>query len=90
MTTVIICTSCGSRTTSDLGPNERDLVNVGMLELHCRRCGADTRWGLADDYRRGSDRRKAERRKSVGRWSGPERRKGERRSGFDRRQGRPQ
>ncbi len=85
MTDVILCTHCGSRAAGSLAPNERDLADVGMLERHCARCGEPTRWGRAEDYRRGGDRRKAERRKGIGRWTGAERRQSDRRSGRDRR-----
>ncbi len=85
MADVILCTRCGSRAAGTLAPNERDLVDVGMLERHCARCGETTRWGRAEDYRRGGDRRKGERRKSIGRWTGVERRVADRRSGRDRR-----
>jgi hypothetical protein len=84
MPSLILCTACGARTSAELAPNERDLVTVGMLERRCSRCSADTRWGLAEDYRRG-ERRQMERRRGIGRWTGAERRKGERRSGGDRR-----
>lgn len=84
MASVMLCTACGARAATELGPNERELVSLGMLERRCKRCAKDTRWGLAEDYRQG-DRRKAERRRGLGRWTGPERRKGDRRAGQDRR-----
>lgn len=84
MASVILCTSCGGREAAELAVNERDLANVGMLERNCKRCGRDTPWGLAEDYRR-AERRVGERRRGIGRWAGEERRKRDRRGGRDRR-----
>ena len=80
MPTLLICRTCGTRAQSELATNERDLANVGMLERACTACGMDTRWGLAQDYRRverrGTERR-SERAPAPG---GGERRSNERRA----------
>ncbi len=79
MATLLICRTCGTRTQAELATNERELANVGMLERSCTPCGADTRWGLAQDYRR-VERRSVERRHSgAGAPGGSERRSSDRR-----------
>jgi hypothetical protein len=86
MLSVVVCTSCGSRTPAELAPNEMELANVGMLERRCSRCARATRWGFTRDYRR-RDRRQLERRRADRRvaanpnYAGPERRKGPMRLG---------
>jgi hypothetical protein len=84
MATVLICRTCGTRTGATLASNEQDLANVGMLERHCGKCNAETRWGLAQDYRL-AERRRADRRLNQLPHSGPERRRANRRTGRDRR-----
>jgi hypothetical protein len=61
MATLLICRTCGTRAQAELATNERELANVGMLERACTPCRMDTRWGLAQDYRR-VERRGTERR----------------------------
>ena len=79
MATLLICRTCGTRTQAELATNEKELANVGMLERTCARCAMDTRWGLAQDYRR-VERRSVERRHSRGAApGGGERRSAERR-----------
>jgi hypothetical protein len=84
MSTVLICRTCGTRTGSQLATNELELVNVGMLERACDKCGRDTRWGLAQDYRR-VQRRATERRATLLPHAGPDRRHDNRRTGAERR-----
>ena len=69
---ILICRRCGRRDAADLGSNQQELANAGMLERQCPGCGAETKWGLAQDYRK-LDRRASDRRG------------GERRMGFERR-----
>lgn len=80
MAALLICRTCGTRAQAELAMNEQDLANVGMLERPCAPCGKDSRWGLAQDYRRvqrrNSDRRGA---RAAAPGSG-ERRANERRS----------
>ncbi len=61
MAILLICRTCGNRAQAELATNERELANVGMLERSCTPCAKDTRWGLAQDYRR-VERRGTERR----------------------------
>jgi hypothetical protein len=84
MATVLICRTCGTRSGAVLATNEQDLANVGMLERRCGKCGGDTRWGLAQDYRR-VERRLGDRRKAMLVPPGVERRHTDRRTGSDRR-----
>ena len=63
MLNIIICRTCGDRAEAELATNQKELAEVGMLELRCRRCAASTRWGLAENYRR-VDRRQADRRRA--------------------------
>lgn len=84
MSTVLVCRTCGTRADGALASNELELANVGMLERACGKCGRDTRWGLAQDYRR-VERRGAERRAASLPHAGPERRRQERRSKSERR-----
>lgn len=87
MSSVLICRSCGARSAAmDLAVNEQELANVGMLERPCPKCGRETTWGLAEDYRkherRSQERRAAQRRaRSQGLPSSAS----ERRRGIDRR-----
>ncbi len=62
MADVILCLGCAARAPATLVSNEEDLANAGMLERHCVRCATVTRWGQAEDYRRGSQHRQGERR----------------------------
>jgi hypothetical protein len=84
MATVLICRTCGTRSGVALATNEQDLANVGMLERRCGKCGSETRWGLAQDYRR-VDRRMGDRRRGMVAPPGADRRMGDRRGGPDRR-----
>ena len=63
MVNIIICRTCGDRAEAELATNQKELADVGMLELRCRRCATGTRWGLAENYRR-VDRRQADRRRT--------------------------
>lgn len=71
-TQVLICRRCGRRDVMEMAANQIELANAGMLERQCPGCGAESKWGLAQDYRKQDRRAKA-------------RRRGERRMGFDRR-----
>lgn len=84
MATLLICRTCGTRTQAELASNERDLVNVGMLERSCTPCGKDTRWGLAQDYRR-VQRRATERRNMRAAAPGGSERRGKERRSTERR-----
>lgn len=86
MTSVLICSKCGSRAAVALAANEQELAKVGMLERQCERCRQTTRWGLAEDYRR-IDRRVGERRRGERRSGRPAPPAGERRMGTERRYG---
>ena len=77
MATLLICRGCGKKSEQELAIHQQELVVVGMLEQHCAQCGADTRWGRAEDYRR-VQRRASERRRGLS-FSGSERRSIERR-----------
>ena len=79
MLNIIICRTCGDKAEAELANNQKELADVGMLELRCRRCATPTRWGLAENYRQ-VDRRSADRR------GGAERRRSSRAS-TDRRRG---
>lgn len=88
MSSGLICRSCGARSAAmELAVNEQELANVGMLERPCARCGRETTWGLAENYRkqerRSKERRAAQRR---ARNQGPPS-ASERRRGIDRRVG---
>lgn len=87
MPSILICRTCGSRATGELAINQQELATVGMLELRCHRCAAQTHWGLAEDFRAGErrrfERRRMDRRTGRGRLEGGV----ERRSGQDRRKG---
>ena len=62
MSSVLVCRNCGARSAAlDLAVNQQELANVGMLERRCARCGRETPWGLAEDYRK-TERRTADRR----------------------------
>lgn len=86
---LLICRACGTRAMDELASNQKELADVGMLERKCIQCNADTRWGLAQDYRRtdrrSADRRQSERRMTRGIAHADERRSSERRSGPVRR-----
>ncbi len=84
MTTLLICRTCGTRAQAELASNEQELVNVGMLERSCTPCGKDTRWGLAQDYRR-VQRRSTERRGMPARAPGSGERRGNQRRQEERR-----
>ncbi|MBI1749550.1 MAG: hypothetical protein HY234_04230 [Acidobacteria bacterium] len=84
MPTLLICRNCGTRTQAELASNEQDLVNVGMLERSCPPCGKDTRWGLAQDYRR-VERRNVERRRAPAPAPGGGERRGSQRRTEERR-----
>ncbi len=77
MSRLLICRACGSRLTETLAANELELVNVGLLERRCARCGTTTKWGMAMDYRRAERRR--EDRRSKQRRTAKERRARQRR-----------
>ena len=79
MVNIIICRTCGDKAEAELANNQKELADVGMLELRCRRCGIISRWGLAENYRR-VDRRTADRRRSAERRRQP-------RASADRRRG---
>jgi hypothetical protein len=79
MATVLICRTCGTRSGVTLATNEQDLANVGMLERRCGKCGNETRWGLAQDYRR-VERRGGDRRRMMVAPPGMERRQNDRRT----------
>lgn len=85
MPTVMICRTCGTRAGAQLASNEQDLVNVGMLERSCAKCGKVTAWGLAQDYRRVERRNVERRRMRTPAPGGAERRAAERRKAERRR-----
>jgi hypothetical protein len=85
MAQILICRSCGARTSLDLAVNEQELANVGMLERRCTACARETTWGRAEDYRR-LERRRGERR-GTERRRAPATKESERRRGLDRRIG---
>ena len=84
MPTILICRTCGTRKQEELATNERELANVGMLERACKACGTDTRWGLAQDYRR-VERRNADRRRGRAPAPGGGERRGSDRRSLERR-----
>lgn len=86
MRQLLICRTCGTRAMDELATNQKELADVGMLERHCIQCSSDTRWGLAQDYRR-AERRAADRRHTQRRARAGARVASERRAGSERRSG---